>query len=84
VRPTETGVATGMNTVMRTVGGVIGGQAGAALLSAYTIEGTQIPSITGFETAFVASAIAAFAGAIIALFVTRPVWRARPLALEPG
>jgi EmrB/QacA subfamily drug resistance transporter len=84
VRATETGVATGMNTVMRTVGGVIGGQVGAALLTAYTIPGTAVPSVRGFETAFVASAVAALVGAVIALFVTRPVWRLRPLALEPA
>ena len=84
VRTTETGVATGMNTVMRTVGGVIGGQVGAALLSAHTISGTQVPSVEGFEIAFLASAVAAFMGAVIALFVTRPVWRLRPLALEPA
>ena len=52
VRPTETGVATGMNTVMRTVGGVVGGQMGAALLSAYTIGGTGVPSTRGFELTF--------------------------------
>src|SRR5206468_711882 len=52
VRPTETGVATGMNTVMRTVGGVIGGQVGAALLTAHTIPGTNLPSVDGFKIAF--------------------------------
>ena len=44
VRPTETGVASGMNTVMRTVGGVIGGQVGAAILTAETIPGTDVPT----------------------------------------
>jgi MFS family permease len=72
VRPTETGVATGMNTVMRTVGGVIGGQMGAALLTAYTIGDTKLPSVTGFEIAFAASAVAAFVGAVVAIFVTPP------------
>ena len=70
VRPSETGVATGMNTVMRTVGGVIGGQMGAALLTAYTVGGTRLPSVTGFEIAFAASAVAALAGAVVAVFVT--------------
>ena len=78
VRPTETGVATGMNTVMRTVGGVIGGQVGAALLAAHTIRGTGgVPSETGFEIAFAISAIAALAGAGVALFVTPPRLRRR-------
>ena len=77
VRASETGVATGMNTVMRTVGGVIGGQVGAALLTAYTIPGTDVPSVTGFEIAFVASALAALAGAFLAVFITRPQARRR-------
>jgi EmrB/QacA subfamily drug resistance transporter len=77
VDPTETGVANGMNTVMRTVGGVIGGQLGAALLTAYPIAGTGIPSVTGFEIAFAASAIAAVAGAVVALFITPPRVRRR-------
>jgi len=72
VRATETGIATGMNTVMRTVGGVIGGQMGAALLTAYTIDGTELPSVTGFEIAFSASAVAALVGAVVAVFVTPP------------
>jgi MFS family permease len=77
VRPTETGVATGMNTVMRTVGGVIGGQMGAALLTAYTIGSTSRPSVTAFEIAFSASAVAALVGAVVALFVTPPRRRRR-------
>src|ERR687884_2351596 len=70
VRPTETGVATGMNTVMRTVGGVVGGQMGAALLSAYTISETGVPSATGFELTFGIGAGVALVGAALALFVT--------------
>jgi uncharacterized membrane protein YeaQ/YmgE (transglycosylase-associated protein family) len=70
VRPTETGVATGMNTVMRTVGGVVGAQVGAALLTTYSIRGTHIPSLTGFDTAFAIGAAAALVGAALALFVT--------------
>jgi EmrB/QacA subfamily drug resistance transporter len=78
VRPTETGVATGMNTVMRTVGGVVGGQVGAALLAAHTIPRTGgVPSVVGFEIAFGISAVAALAGAGVALFVTPPRRRRR-------
>jgi MFS family permease len=77
VRANETGVATGMNTVMRTVGGVIGGQMGAALLTAYTIRHTGLPSVTGYDASFAASAIGAVAGAGAALFVT-------PLRLTPA
>jgi EmrB/QacA subfamily drug resistance transporter len=70
VRPTETGVATGMNTVMRTVGGVIGGQIGAVLLTAHTIDGTAVPSETGFVEAFQLGAAAAIVGAVVAIFIT--------------
>ena len=78
VRPSETGVATGMNTVMRTVGGVIGGQVGAALLTAHTIPRTGgVPSVVGFEIAFAIGAVAAFAGATLAVFVTPPRLRRR-------
>jgi EmrB/QacA subfamily drug resistance transporter len=79
VRPTETGVAGGMNTVMRTVGGVIGGQVGAALLTAYPIRGTEVPSVTGFEIAFALSAVAALVGAGIAAFITPPRLRRQPV-----
>jgi MFS family permease len=78
VRPTETGVATGMNTVMRTVGGVVGGQMGAALLSAYTISGTGVPSATGFELTFGIGAAVALLGASSAVFVTRRSAQTRP------
>ena len=81
VRPSETGIATGMNTVMRTVGGVIGGEMGAVLLSAYTIDDTGVPSVSGFETAFSISAVAALAGAVVAIFVTAPRLRRKPLSV---
>ena len=78
VRPSETGVATGMNTVMRTVGGVVGGQVGAALLTAHPIAGAHgVPSVVGFEVAFGISAVAAFVGAGVAVFVTPPRLRRR-------
>jgi EmrB/QacA subfamily drug resistance transporter len=76
VRPEETGIATGMNTVMRTVGGVIGGQVGAAILSAHWIRGTHVPAARGFEIAFGIAAVAAIAGALVAVMVT-PRRRAR-------
>ncbi|MBW8741585.1 MAG: MFS transporter [Acidobacteria bacterium] len=83
VRPTETGVATGMNTVMRTIGGVVGGQVGAALLSAYTVGRTSLPSEKGFEIAFAASAVAAVIGAGVAVLVTPPRFRRARLSIEP-
>jgi EmrB/QacA subfamily drug resistance transporter len=83
VRPTETGVATGMNTVMRTIGGVIGGQVGAAILTAQTIPGTQVPAESAFVTAFWISAVAALGAAVVAVFVTpRRAVSARRVAME--
>jgi EmrB/QacA subfamily drug resistance transporter len=84
VRVSETGVATGMNTVMRTIGGVVGGQMGAALLTAYTVGRTKLPAVTGYEIAFAASAVGAFVGAGVAVFVTPPPrLRRSRIALEP-
>ncbi len=83
VRPTETGVGTGVNTVMRTIGGVIGGQLGAAILTAKTIPGTDVPTEGAFVTAFWMSAVAAFAGAVLALFVTRLRRSDRALPISP-
>ena len=61
-----------MNTVMRTIGGVVAGQMGAALLTAYTVRRSNLPAVTGYEIAFAASAIGAFVGAGVAVFVTPP------------
>jgi uncharacterized membrane protein YeaQ/YmgE (transglycosylase-associated protein family) len=84
VRPIETGVATGVNTVMRTIGGVVGGQVGAAILTAKTIPGTHVPAEGAFATAFWMSAVAAFVGAVLAVFVT-PLRRAdRGLPISKG
>jgi MFS family permease len=58
-RPGETGVASGMNTIMRTVGAALGSQVAAAIISANTFAGTEIPLERGFTTAFVVSAGAA-------------------------
>jgi MFS family permease len=82
VRPTETGIATGMNTVMRTVGGVIGGQVGAAILSAHWIDGTEVPSLRGYEVAFAIAAAAALVGAVVAVFVTPARARRLEVAAE--
>ena len=85
VEPTETGIATGLNTVMRTVGAVIGGQVGAAILTAETLDGTNVPAESAYVSAFVLSAIAAAVAAVIAVFVTPARRRRRAsLAMEPG
>ena len=69
VPPSVTGVAIGVNTVMRTIGGVIGGQVGAALLSAITIQGTELPAENAFTATFLIAAIVAFIGALAVLRV---------------
>jgi EmrB/QacA subfamily drug resistance transporter len=61
--PGETGVASGMNTIMRTVGAALGSQVAAAIISANTIAGTDIPAERGFTLAFTISAV----GALLAL-----------------
>ena len=61
--PGETGVASGMNTIMRTVGAALGSQVAAAIISANTIPGTEIPAEHGFTLAFTISAV----GALVAL-----------------
>jgi EmrB/QacA subfamily drug resistance transporter len=61
--PGETGVASGMNTIMRTVGAALGSQVAAAIISANTIAGTEIPAESGFTLAFTISAV----GALVAL-----------------
>jgi len=64
--PGETGVASGMNTIMRTIGAALGSQVAAAIISANTLAGTEIPLERGFTLAFAISA----AGALVALLPT--------------
>ena len=80
-RPGETGVASGMNTIMRTIGAALGSQVAAAIITANTLPGTEIPLERGFTLAFAISA----AGALLALLPTfllarRPVGRPVPEA----
>jgi EmrB/QacA subfamily drug resistance transporter len=83
VKPTETGVATGMNTVIRMVGAVLGGQIGAALLTAYTLGDTSIPSEYGFTVSFALAAVAGLAAAAVATAIS-PRGAPRPLAADSG
>jgi EmrB/QacA subfamily drug resistance transporter len=81
-RPGETGVASGMNTIMRTIGAALGSQVAAAIISANTLPGTEIPVERGFTTAFVVGAGAAMLAFIPTLLLgRRPA--ARPAA-EPA
>jgi EmrB/QacA subfamily drug resistance transporter len=78
VRPEETGVATGVNTVMRSIGGVVGAQAGAALLTAYKIPGTNgLPALHGFVVTFAVAAAASVVAATLAVLTPEPSRRER-------
>jgi MFS family permease len=77
----ELGVAAGMNTVVRMVGAVVGGQVGAALLTARTIGGSDVPHESAFTITFGLSATTALLAAAIAfLIASRPAQR----RLEPA
>jgi EmrB/QacA subfamily drug resistance transporter len=60
-----TGVASGINTIVRSVGAAVGAQVAASLLTA-SAGPSGIPAESGFEAAFVMSAV----GAILALGAT--------------
>jgi EmrB/QacA subfamily drug resistance transporter len=64
--PGETGVASGMNTIMRTIGAALGSQVAAAIITANTLPGTDVPVESGFTLAFALGA----AGALVALLPT--------------
>jgi MFS family permease len=64
--PGETGIASGMNTIMRTIGAALGSQVAAAIITANTIAGTEIPAEGGFTLAFTLGAV----GALVALLPT--------------
>jgi MFS family permease len=67
-----TGVASGINTISRSIGGAVGAQVAAAILTANT-HGGGLPSESGFEAAFLMSAV----GALVALGATMLVPRPR-------
>jgi EmrB/QacA subfamily drug resistance transporter len=71
--PGETGVASGMNTIMRTIGAALGSQVAAAIISANTLAGTDVPAESGFTLAFTLSAV----GALVALLPTFLLGRRR-------
>ncbi len=81
VRQEQTGVATGMNAVTRTLGGAFGGQLAATLLAS-NLDGSGIPTSSGFTLSFLMCLIA-LAGALgFALVVPRR--SANDLAREIG
>jgi MFS family permease len=80
-RASETGIATGMNSIMRTVGAAFGGQISAAIVSALTISGTQVPSERGYAVALSLTAVAALAGLALSFLISPP---RRPRTLLAG
>ncbi|MGH3500092.1 MAG: MFS transporter, partial [Nocardioidaceae bacterium] len=72
MREASAGVA--FNTLMRSIGTTVAGAVMATLLTSRTVEltpGTQIPSEGAFQLCFLVGAVAAFAGAAIALLIPR-------------
>jgi EmrB/QacA subfamily drug resistance transporter len=76
--PQQTGAATGINTIMRTIGGAFGAQVAAAIITANTFPGTQIPLERGFTIAFTMGAAVAFLALLPALALATPRRRAEP------
>jgi EmrB/QacA subfamily drug resistance transporter len=69
--PDETGIASGMNTIMRTIGAALGSQVAAAIISAHTLPGTEIPTEDGFTIAFTLSALGALVAFLPTFLLTR-------------
>jgi MFS family permease len=82
-RPGETGVVSGMNTIMRTIGASLGAQVSAAIISAHTLPGTEIPLERGFTIAFTLSAVGA-ALAFLPTLLLSPRGPARHPVPEPA
>jgi EmrB/QacA subfamily drug resistance transporter len=82
-RPGETGVASGMNTIMRTIGAALGSQVAAAIITANTLPGTEIPVERGFTIAFAVSAVAALL-ALVPTLLLGPRRRAPRALPEPA
>lgn len=83
VPASEAAAGVGFNTLMRSVGTTAAGAVMATLLTSRTVElapGTQVPSEGAFQLCFLVGAVAAFAGAAIALLIPRQrATEARPI-----
>ncbi|MFT4299181.1 MAG: MFS transporter [Aeromicrobium sp.] len=72
VPESESGSSVGVNGLMRSVGTTIAGAVMAAIMTSRTTalgSGVEIPSLEAFEICLVVGAVAALAGALIALLV---------------
>ncbi len=81
VPPEQTGVATGMNSVMRTLGGALGGQLAATFIASNTAHG--LPTVTGFEEAFIIAAAFLVVCFFSALLVPSDRVKLRQISPEP-
>jgi MFS family permease len=73
VPATETAASNGLNSVMRTLGSTIASAVLGVVLSAnvVTVGEVTTPSASGFQLAFIISAIAAVVGVVFTLFIPR-------------
>jgi MFS family permease len=72
-RPSELASANGVNTLFRSVGSSLASAIGGTLLAASTIAlaGNELPSLGAYRTLFAICAVAALAGALIALVIPK-------------
>jgi MFS family permease len=63
----QSGIASGINSLVRTTGGSVAGAATAAVLTAYTIKGTEVPSLHAYELCFVIVAVGAVLASAVAV-----------------
>ncbi|MFT3871444.1 MAG: MFS transporter [Nocardioides sp.] len=83
VPESEAGSSVGVNGLMRSVGTTIAGAVMAAIMTSQTVElggGVEIPSKEAFQVCLLVGALAAFAGALMALLI--PAQRRAPVAGE--
>jgi MFS family permease len=73
VPATETAASNGLNSVMRTLGSTIASAVLGVVLSAnvVTVGAVTTPSASGFQLAFIISAVAAVVGVVFTLFIPR-------------
>jgi len=73
VPASETAASNGLNSVMRTLGSTVASAVLGVVLSAnlVTANGVTTPSASGFQTAFVISAVAAVVGVLFAVFLPK-------------
>ncbi|MFB4318611.1 MFS transporter [Actinomadura sp. 21ATH] len=63
----QSGIASGINALVRTTGGSISGAAVAAVLTAYTVAGTDTPTLAAYELCFWITAAGAALAAVVAV-----------------